>query len=240
LNPDHREAQAGMARAEQLLRIPNATPYRNKGMLYVLSKLNPVALVMVFLLFVCGIVFWRTAPIRELTTAQHQQQQTLASIQASVDQLILKSAAVQLDTTLAGINLNIPGITQKTVSDRMSLCFDEGLFKGGTDQLKPQAATILETLGGKLAQLGSIHVAVIGCTDDLPLPEGSHFRNNEVLGWARALAAMEQLKESSHLPVSTFSLHCRTALQAPYPNDSPENRACNRTVILQISAKSER
>jgi flagellar motor protein MotB len=62
------------------------------------------------------------------------------------------------------------------------------------------------------------------------------FSDNEALCFARAVAVIERLRQSARLPVSMFAARAAENNRSPYPNDTPENRARNRTVVMRISA----
>jgi flagellar motor protein MotB len=47
---------------------------------------------------------------------------------------------------------------------------------------------------------------------------------------------VEHLRATTGLPLSLFSVSSLGETQAPYPNDTPENAARNRTVELRIVA----
>ncbi len=102
-------------------------------------------------------------------------------------------------------------------------------------RLKPEARDLLAALGRQLEPyVGQISVCVIGHTDDVPAPAGSVYRDNAGLAMARALAVVEHLRASASLPASMFSIRGLGEAAAPYPNDAPDGRARNRTVVIRI------
>lgn len=123
----------------------------------------------------------------------------------------------------------------KADEEGLLVLFDAGLF-GQAAMLKPQAKDVLSALGKQLEpHAGRIGVRIIGQTDDLPLPTGSAYPDNTSLAMARALAVFEYLRAATRLPANMFTLESPgAAAAAPYPNDTPLNRARNRTVVLRV------
>ena len=55
------------------------------------------------------------------------------------------------------------------------------------------------------------------------------------LGMARAMKVVELLRAGGGLPADIFVLEGRDEKDSPHPNDTPQNKMRNRTVIVQIS-----
>jgi len=55
------------------------------------------------------------------------------------------------------------------------------------------------------------------------------------LGLIRAVTVAEFLRTTAHFPLEAISIRGSGEVDAPYPNDSRENRARNRSVTLRIS-----
>ncbi|MGH9768169.1 MAG: OmpA family protein, partial [Blastocatellia bacterium] len=137
---------------------------------------------------------------------------------------------VQMDVRIA-----IPGVTLKPEGSALVVIFDEGLFTNGS-VLKPEARILLASLGRQLApHAGRITVTVIGHTDHWPMPAGRRYRDNAALGLARAVAVVERLRATAHLPGGAFSAVGAGEATPPYPNDA-HSHARNRTVTLRIAS----
>jgi flagellar motor protein MotB len=114
--------------------------------------------------------------------------------------------------------------------------FDVGLFSHGTN-LNADAKSTLTALGRQLeSHVGRINVSVVGHTDDVPLLLGQTYRDNVALGLARAMAVVNHLRATTNLPSNLFSISSFGESLPPYPNDTPDNRLRNRTVVIRISA----
>jgi flagellar motor protein MotB len=130
--------------------------------------------------------------------------------------------------------LTLPGISFRRQQNALVVRFDAGLFVRGT-VLSASAARLLTELGQRLeASAGRRSVEIIGSTDDVPVPAHGRYRDNSELGLARAVAVVEHLREATRLPERTLLVRAGGEANAPYPNDSPANRARNRTVTMRI------
>lgn len=135
------------------------------------------------------------------------------------------------------LNINVDGVTLKTVGNELIVTFDEGLFARGT-HLRSGANKILRTLGQQLyPHVDRIALRVIGHTDDIPVSTESVYRDNGALGMARAATVVASLRAGGNLPSKLFLIGSHGELQGPYANDTPDNRYRNRTVVLWISSK---
>lgn len=132
------------------------------------------------------------------------------------------------------IAIQLSGATVKSQQNALVVLFDEGLFLSWAD-LTSEAETLLSELGRQLKPHASnVFIRVVGYTDDIPVPEGWIYRDNEALGMARAVAVAEYLRNNAGLPVSQFLLQSVGESQPPYPNDTSANRLRNRTVVIRI------
>lgn len=133
------------------------------------------------------------------------------------------------------IKIDIQGIATQAIDGDILLTFTSGIFVAGAT-VKPEAKLLLRALGRQLGpHSAKIMVQVVGFTDDLPLARGATFRDNDALGLRRAVTVAEYLRVSAGLPSSIFSIRSLGEASTPYPNDSRENRARNRTVTIRIS-----
>lgn len=133
------------------------------------------------------------------------------------------------------IRFQLEGVSERVEDGDAVLRFDSGLFKVA-DMLTPEAKTLLEAVGHKLQPVASkFAISVVGYSDDLPITTPVHFHDNRFLALARADVVARFLATSSGIPEREFTL--QSAKGSLYPNDSPENRAKNRSVEIWISAK---
>jgi flagellar motor protein MotB len=163
----------------------------------------------------------------------------LDSVRSLVLEMRDKSPAGALSRA-AGVPLQqeqikIAGISLRTEHNMLLATFDAGLFPRGT-LLTASAAGLLTEFGRKLeAQEGKVSVEITGCTDDSPMPAGGRYRDNSALGMARAVTVVEHLRKTTRLPERLLLVRAGSDAAAPYPNDSPANRARNRTVTIRIA-----
>jgi len=135
------------------------------------------------------------------------------------------------------IRLTVPGTTLRNEDGVAVLRFNSGLFMHG-DRLTPQGRSVLMDVAEQLKLIGGrIAVCVVGYGDNLPVSRSSRFRDNRALALARADAAARVISYKANL--TTGELSVWSGEGSIYPNDSPENRARNRTVEVRISQISE-
>jgi len=79
-------------------------------------------------------------------------------------------------------------------------------------------------------------VVVTGYTDDVPLSKPTEqFKDNADIAAARAKTAVAHLAQFARAnPSLAFEERTGEPAQAPFPNDSPQNRRLNRTVTVQV------
>jgi outer membrane protein OmpA-like peptidoglycan-associated protein len=146
-------------------------------------------------------------------------------------------APVQSSRSADGLSLKVPGATVKAQGDVRIVTFDSGIFMGGV-RLSSAARRSLDALGRQLAPYGKrLSITVIGCTDNVPINMGGRYENNQDLGLARANEVAQHLQRSAKIPASVFQTLSYGERWTPYPNDTPENRARNRTAVLRISVR---
>jgi flagellar motor protein MotB len=122
--------------------------------------------------------------------------------------------------------------------DATVVLFEDGLFGSGA-VLKPAAQRILGDLAAAIkSESGAVVIAVTGHTDDLPLRPGAPFSDDVALGFARATAVAERLRRAADLDAHALLLRSLGSRGPPFPNDSPEGRLRNRTVVIRVSYRS--
>jgi|SRR5579884_129710 chemotaxis protein MotB len=108
------------------------------------------------------------------------------------------------------------------------------LFQSGTSELKPGAKALIDSIADPLLGIPQ-PLEVVAYTDDLPpLATNSTFKDNWQVGAARAYSVLRYLVDHAKVPESRLSLGNRGPYSPLYPNDSPENRAKNRRVDINI------
>jgi flagellar motor protein MotB len=113
--------------------------------------------------------------------------------------------------------------------------FEWGLFASGA-KLSREGEKMLSRIGRQLSpRAKTISITVVGCTDNMPVSGKKEYKDNQALGLTRAAAALRVLQSSSGIPAAAFKTFSHGAEWSPFPNDTAENRARNRTVVLRIS-----
>lgn len=135
------------------------------------------------------------------------------------------------------LSLSAPG-AKVTVEGRVQIVvFSEGLFEGGVT-LGRNGRRQLARLAGQLApHAKNVSVTVIGCTDNVKLSPKSKYKDNRELGLLRAGEVARFLQAEGGLPAAAFQTLSFGTQWSPYPNDTPEDRARNRTAVLRISLR---
>ncbi|MEC4750116.1 type IVB secretion system protein IcmH/DotU [Methylomicrobium sp. Wu6] len=104
-------------------------------------------------------------------------------------------------------------------------------FASGSDQLKPEFLPMLKKIADEFAA-GKDNVLVIGHTDDQPIVS-ARFPSNWHLSTSRAKKVSEMLNDLA-TQGGKIRFEGRAEGEPLVPNDTPEHRAINRRVDLQI------
>jgi len=104
-------------------------------------------------------------------------------------------------------------------------------FASGSDQLKPEFMPMLKKIADEFA-VGKDTVLVIGHTDDKPIVS-ARFPSNWHLSTSRAKKVSELLNDLA-TQTGKIRFEGRAEGEPLAPNDTPEHRAINRRVDLQI------
>lgn len=214
LAPDNGAFQAGLARIAALQNRPLRA-----------WRIFFVVIALAILLAAAGLT-WKVSreldAVRSMVTEMREKGPTgVASKQAGVP--------------LQQEQFHIAGISLREERNALVATFEAGLFSRGT-AFASFSGNLLTEFGRKLeAKSGKVSVEITGCTDDSPMPAGSRYRDNSALGMARAVAVAEHLRKTTRLTASQLLVRGGGEASAPYANDSPANRARNRTVIIRIA-----
>lgn len=138
---------------------------------------------------------------------------------------------------LAVSDWKIPGATVLKIDNGGQLVrFDAPVFVS-TDRISVEGMRALKAVAAKLAALKSgARVVVTGFTDDVPLSKTTdQFKSNADIAAARAQVAKAHLEQFARAnKMLVFEARTGEPAQAPYPNDSPQNRRLNRTATVQV------
>lgn len=111
---------------------------------------------------------------------------------------------------------------------------DKILFASGKAYLKPEARKLLQELSGLLTEL-TYPISIEGHTDNRPI-HNAEFPSNWELSAARAVAVVRHLAETLGMDPKRLSAVGYGEFHPIVPNDSPENMAQNRRVVIVINS----
>ncbi len=162
---------------------------------------------------------------REDTGSTTHQARTMQAAGESGETVVTDSATA----SRAWPSLRIDGLRVERKQDHLLIRFEEGAF-GSLTTLTPAASGQLKSLVERLRpDLQSYRLVVEGHTDDTPMRPTATFADNAALAAARAEAGTALLKnEGAHAIAATG------AGTPPYPNDTPDNRRRNRTLVIKV------
>ena len=144
-----------------------------------------------------------------------------------------QAATVKPVASVPPLKLSVPGATVKADGGETVVFFDSGVFSSAT-RLSPEGRAALIEAGRQILRLGKpVTVTVVGCTDNVPVTRKSAFKDNTDLGLQRAGEAIKVL-QAAGVPASSLKPVSYGVQWSPYPNDTPQNRARNRTVVLRM------
>ena len=121
--------------------------------------------------------------------------------------------------------------------EELMITFNEGLFATGINIKSHQFETLQKVSKVLSPFAGKITLNIIGSSDDIPITNNERFQNNEELSLFRAKAVFDIINKNSKIPVEDLMIGSLSSLNSVYPNDTPENRFKNRTVIINITQK---
>ena len=105
------------------------------------------------------------------------------------------------------------------------------------DKISIEGMRALKAVAARLVEMKApARVVVKGHTDSEPLRNPTaRFKSNADIAAARAKTAAEHLAQFARANTGlTFEVVAGDPAEAPYPNDTPQNRRLNRTATVQI------
>ncbi len=111
---------------------------------------------------------------------------------------------------------------------------EQGVFESGKAEIMPDYEPVLERIKEALVQTGAGDLVVVsGHTDDRPISTG-RFRSNWDLSAARAASVVHRLTADGALPPDHFRIEGYADTRPRADNSTPEGRAQNRRVEIEI------
>jgi flagellar motor protein MotB len=179
-----------------------------------------------------------TAP----TASRNPSQAPLARPSAAVGTSSARTASgstAPAGDVLAALDLQVPGVRVQRTPDQISVIITSGVFTDGTS-FSASGRAVLARLGARLRPYAArVTVAIVGYTDDIPVPPGRGYADNIELGLLRAETARADLSAISAIPLAMFPVSSMGDEQLPFPDPSDTAQPRDRTVTLWISAIGE-
>lgn len=170
---------------------------------------------------------------------QTQVAEVVASHKALLDRLSMATNTNPPNVNAPDLALELPGIKMKTAGNAVLITFDDGLFLHGTT-FKPGAKSRLKAVVTALAQTPTpLRIEVIGCADDDRAFKKWTARFEESLSLGRASAVVDYFIELGLLAPRSLAAVSSGGADRPFPSDTVQNRAKNRTAVLRISAEDK-
>jgi flagellar motor protein MotB len=142
-------------------------------------------------------------------------------------------------TNVPNLALALPGVRTKTLGNSILLTFDDGLFYRGTC-FKPDAKSRLQAVAKELAQVSPpLRIEVIGCADDDRIFKSWTAQFEESLALDRATAVVNYFIELGLFAPKRLAALSSSCANRPFPSDTVQNRAKNRTAVLRISKEEK-
>lgn len=159
------------------------------------------------------------------SSVQEQITASNASAQRSIASQLQKIAEATGDAESISVREQSQGIT-------VSLSAGV-LFQSGSDKLKPGAEALLDQIAQPLNDIQN-PLEVVAYTDDVQPQQTADLKNNWLVGNARSYSVLRHLIDADKMAENRLSTGNRGQYTPLYPNDSPENRARNRRVDINI------
>jgi flagellar motor protein MotB len=208
-----------------------------------------ISLVAVLSVLVGVIAFWTArnqkdkeaepvgpAPVDESQPILQAVSVAAPALPASTPAPAALAAAQPSSAAPAAADWKIPG-TETTMNGGATLVrFVDPVFVSA-DKISVEGWAALKALAAKLVALNAgARVIVTGYTDNEPLTKPTpQFKSNADIAAARAKVAVEHLGQFARSGKGlVFEAQTGEPAQAPYPNDTPQNRRLNRTVTVQV------
>ena len=170
-------------------------------------------------------------------TASQSHAET-AKLQSKVAEVAASNKAL-LDrlsesTNVPNLALALPGVRTKTLGNSILLTFDDGLFLCDAC-FKSDAKSRLQAVAKALAQVfPPLRIEVIGCADDDRVFKRWTARFEETLALERATAVVNYFLELGLFAPNRLAALSSSCANRPFPSDTAQNRAKNRTAVLRI------
>ncbi len=144
--------------------------------------------------------------------------------------------APAVPAALPAVDWKVAGTVATENGGAVMLRFSDPLFVSAAN-ISIEGMRALKAVAAKLVEMKApARVVVTGYTDNEPLSKPTaRFRSNADIAAARAKTAADHLAQFARAnPGLAFEVVTGDPAEAPFPNDTPQNRRLNRTATVQI------
>ena len=227
--PDNPDYIAALNRINIVLRLKSVRFY------YLFKPLKTITVVLLIVILLFFYFYERVDRKQQLTVLTVQNEAMISRVESLI---ISKESVDELLLSISDKMRTINGISVVCTNNEITILFNEGLFFRG-DNIKSDQMSTLHILSQSLSPYaGRIIVKIIGSTDNTPILISNSFENNDELSVSRAKTVFDRVYESSRIPREDLMIGSLSESNTWFPNDTPENRMRNRTVIIKISQKN--
>lgn len=196
-------------------------------------KWASIATPLLFLVIGVSAFFWRGHSKKETNLLQRTDA-GITEIAGAEKGLPGVSEKTSIQDDIEWPSIDISGVAVTHGSSEMRIVFDQGVF---TDKcgLSAEGQRLIRAVAEKIKpSVKTLFVIIEGHADNLPVYDGSPFKDNLYLGLMRAETIVGLLHTEYGLPKSML-LAVSAGEKAPlYSNDTDEARHKNRTVSIRI------
>ncbi len=222
---------AYIAALNRINKITSSKSVQNYYLLQLFKITTIVLLIFVLLFFY---FYERVDRKQQLAFIVGQNEEMLSKVENIIN---LNTPNNELLLNISDKMKTINGITVDSKNNEIIILFNEGLFSRG-DNIKSDYRITLDHISQTLSPYsGQIIVKIIGSTDNTPISFSKTFKTNDDLSIYRAEVVFGIIYEFSRIPREDMMIGSLSELNTWFPNDTPENRMKNRTVIIKISKK---
>ncbi len=158
-----------------------------------------------------------------------------ADTDAESEPAAVSPVLVRQDDAPPWSNLAIENARIVLQDDAWTVTFDFGIFTSMT-RMDPDAPETLRLVADALRpHMGEWRLTVSGHCDTVPISPSAPVADNQALSEMRARAVADLFVNEFGFPREAIRTIGQGVDNPPFPNDTPENRARNRTVVLTLT-----
>ena len=162
--------------------------------------------------------------VAELSEQQQKEAQHFAELEKRLEQELNESRVEisQLKNRMLVISLT-----------------SEVLFSSGSAQIKPAGKEVLSVIAATLNEYPDRAISIEGHTDNVPIGAGSFYKSNWELASARALAALDYLREGNLVAPGRLKVVGHGEYSPIADNSTAEGRQLNRRIEIRLRPPGE-